>query len=374
MKNGFLIQAVNSFITGILTVTLPLLMSERNIGIVEMGLIFSLMPIIFQLTRFLFSILSEFFGRKIFFLFNGIMAVVSNLIYYAAYTPLGYVFGKVTEGIKDGSLWAVNRAYVMDHSEEKKKKLVQLRIFSSSFEALGNLLAGFLVVWLFFQNTILFTVALGVLLIPLSLRLKDLPKKRFNLIKACKSIDFRNKTSEFKKFLLLFCISGISDGFIAGYVFTMFLSGIGMNAELIGIVLGLSLLVTGLTIGFFTKIKITRLLAVGGAMYCISLLLLGFSSTIFAIAIFIFMGLASGLIVNVSEAFFSTVTSSESYASDIGLLMTSFHGGRTISLLASGFIITSYGFPTTFALSSAAYAIYTFLTYKTVEKKAFLYK
>lgn len=374
IKKGFLLQIIESFIVGVLTIVLPLLMKERNISIVEIGIIFSIQPIIFQLVRLSFSILSEFYGRKVFFVFNSIITVLSNLTYYLAYSPLSYAFGKIMEAVKDGSFWSVNRAYIMDHSEDKKKRLVHLRIFSSSFEALGNLAAGFLIVWLFYQNTLLFLVFVGALSIPISLSLKDFARSRFSFAKAFKSMDFRNRTKEFKKFLALFLISGISDGFIAGYVFTVFLSSIGMNAEFIGIVLAAKLLITGICAYFFTKTDIIRLLLIGGMMYCVSLLLLGFSNTVFAVAVLVLLGAANGLIINVSEAFLSSITSGEAYAADIGLLLTSFHIGRTASLFSSGFVIASYGFPTVFVLSSAAYAFFTFLTYKVVKRKAFLYK
>lgn len=369
-----MLQIIESFIIGVLTIVLPLAMKERNISIVEIGIIFSIQPIIFQLVRLSFSILSEFFGRKVFFVFNSIMTVLSNLIYYFAYSPLSYAFGKVAEAVKDGSFWSVNRAYIMDHSDDKKKRLVQLRIFSSSFEALGNLAAGFLIVWLFFQNTLLFIVVIGALSIPISLSLKDFSRPRFSFAKAFRSVDFRNRTKEFKKFLILFLVSGISDGFIAGYVFTVFLSNVGMNAGLIGVVLAIKLLITGMSAYFFLKMKIVKSLLIGGVIYSALLLFLGLSNAIFAAVILILLGIANGIIINVSEAFFSSVTSGESYASDIGLLMTSFHTGRTVSLFASGFLIASYGFFSTFALSSMAYAIYTFFTYKVVRKKSFLYK
>jgi len=374
MKKFFMLQIIESFIVGALTIVLPLLMEQKNISIVDIGIIFAIQPIVFQLVRLTFSILSEFYGRKVFFILNSFVTVLSNAVYYLAYSPVGYAFGKITEAIKDGTFWAVNRPYVMDHSEEKKKRLVQLRIFSSSSEAIGNLAAGFLIVWLFYQNTILFIVFVALLAIPISLSLKDLPRSKFSLAKACRSLDFRNRTIEFKKFLILFLISGLSDGFIAGYVITIFLNNMGMNVELIGIILAVKLLITGMSTYIFTKIKITRLLLIGGLLYCASILLLGFSNVIFAIAVLILLGIANGFIVNASEGFFSSVTSSESYASDIGLLMTSFHTGRTASLFASGFVIASFGFPAVFILSSLTYAIYTFFTYKVVKKKAFLYK
>ncbi|MFQ6065138.1 MAG: hypothetical protein ACE5L6_06650 [Candidatus Bathyarchaeia archaeon] len=86
-KLTVLIQFLNSFISGVLTIALPLLMKERNIDIVIIGLIFACLPLIFQLTRMLFAIISDFLGRKLFFVLNGFLSILSGSVYYLAYTP-----------------------------------------------------------------------------------------------------------------------------------------------------------------------------------------------------------------------------------------------------------------------------------------------
>lgn len=143
-KVVLLIQVFNSFISGILVVALPLIMKERNINIVAIGLIFSLMPIVFQFGRTLFAIISDFLGRKLFFILNGFLCIISSSIYYLAHTPTEFLFGKVMEGTKDGTLWAVNRAYILEKSESKLTNLVYLRIVNYIFNGIGGLLAGFL--------------------------------------------------------------------------------------------------------------------------------------------------------------------------------------------------------------------------------------
>jgi len=369
VKKIFAIQIVNSIITGILTITLPLLMKERDIDIVQMGLIFSVMPMIFQLTRLSFGVLSDFLGRKIFLVFNSVLALLSNITYYFAYSPLSYASGKIAEGVKDGSLWAVNRASVLDEESEMRWRLVQLRTFSSLFEAVGTVASGFLIAWFLFSNTILLTVAMSAVLMPISFSLSESRRSKFSFSEVLRSLDFRNRTPKFKNFLVLFFTSGISDGFIAGYVFTMFLSQNGMNTELIGAVLGARILIAGICIYFFTRIKVTGLLVAGGATYALSLSALGFSNVMFAGLLLLLSGVASGVLVNVSERFFPVIVRSGMYASDVGLLMTSFHTARTSSILASGFLIASYGFSSVFLLSSLACLVYVSMAYGFLRKE-----
>jgi hypothetical protein len=57
------------------------------------------------------------------------------------------------------------------------------------------------------------------------------------------------------------------------------------------------------------------------------------------------------------------------YASDVGLLMTSFHTARTCSILASGFLIASYGFSSVFLLSSLACLVYVSMAYGFLRKE-----
>ena len=117
VRTVLLIQVLNSFVAGVLGIALPLMMDERNIGIATIGLIFASLPIIFQLSRIFFATVSDFWGRKLFFILNGFLGAISGAIFYLAHTPLEFLFGKVMEGTKDGSLWAVNRAFLLEKGE-----------------------------------------------------------------------------------------------------------------------------------------------------------------------------------------------------------------------------------------------------------------
>jgi len=102
IQTVLLIQVLQSSSSGILGIALPIMMKDRQINVVTVGFVFAAMPIIFQLGRMFFATLSDFWGRRLFFVSNGILAVTSGLIYYVARTPLEYLFGKVVEGTKEG--------------------------------------------------------------------------------------------------------------------------------------------------------------------------------------------------------------------------------------------------------------------------------
>ena len=186
-----------------MTITLPLLMKARNIDVPTIGLVFASLPLIFQITRMVFATVSDFSGRKVFFVFNGVLNVLSGLVYYLALTPLQFLLGKVSEGIKSASLWAVNRAFLLEESAGKQESLFHLRTTAYVSTAVGSLSAGFLIVWLSYTNTLLLCVLVGSSVIPISLVLLNRTKEEFSTRRALHYLDLRKKERIFQIFFLL---------------------------------------------------------------------------------------------------------------------------------------------------------------------------
>ena len=367
------IQFLNSFISGILVIALPLLMKDRNIDVVTIGLIFACLPMIFQLTRMLFAVVSDFLGRKLFFVLNGFLNILSSSVYYLAYTPLQFLLGKVTEGTKSASLWAVNRAFLLEESGRKRKTLVHLRTTAYVSSAVGSLLAGILIVWFSYANTLLLCILVGTAVVPTSLLLAERKKKRsFSLTKALRYLDLRNKERAFTTFLLLFFAMGLSFGFRGGYVFPLFLEENKFDVEAIGVFLGVQTLLAGLSLYLFSKkIKLKKLILLSGFLYSLFLLLLGFSSHLSAAFLIIVFGLADGLVGGGSEGILVKITGEESYGIDIGLLMMGLHAGTTISLAISGFLIALWGFAAPFLSSALIFPIFYISAYFLLRQQSF---
>ena len=353
------IQVLNSFVSGVLGVALPLMMKERNVDIVTIGLIFASLPMIFQLGRMFFATVSDFWGRKFFFVLNGFLGVVSSSIYYLVQTALGFLFGKVVEGTKDGSLWAVNRALLLEKSERKWRILVHLRTTVYVSYAVGSLLAGFFVVWLFYEGTLMLCALVGAFVVPAALLLVGGRKKRFSVGKALRLLDFRKKKKVFKMFLFLFFVMGLSFGFRSGFVFPLFLSANGFDAEVIGVLLGLQVLLAGLFSYLFAKrCEMGKLILVSGVLYTVILALLGFSSSVFAGVLAVVYGIVEGLLSVGQEGILSRITSEGSYGTDIGLVMMGLHSGSTLSLALSGFFIEMWGFIAPFLMSALIFVFF----------------
>ena len=359
-KVTVLIQFLNSFISGILTIALPLLMKKRNIDIVTIGLIFACLPMIFQLTRMLFAVVSDFLGRKLFFVLNGFLNIFSSSVYYLAYTPLHFLLGKVTEGTKSASLWAVNRAFLLEESGRRTKALLHLRTSAYVSMAVGSLLAGILIIWFSFTNTLLLCVAVGAIVVPTSLLLTERKKRSgFSKKGALHFLDLRKKEKMFRIFFVLFFVMGLSFGFKGGYVFPLFLEENRFDAEAIGFLIGGQTLLAGLSLYLFSrKAKLERLILLSGFLYSLFLLSLVFSSHLSAAFLVVMFGFAEGLVGGGSEGILAKITGEKSYGTDIGLLMMGLHGGTTISLAMSGFLIALRGFAVPFLSSALVFPIF----------------
>lgn len=359
VRNVLFIQVLNSFVAGVLGVAVPLMMEARNVDVVVIGLVFAAMPLIMQLGRMVFATASDFWGRKMFFVSNGVLGVVSGLIYYVAHSPLEFLFGKVVEGTKEGSLWAVNRAFLLEKNGRHWRILVYLRTVAYVAYAVGSLVAGFLIVWLFFEGALLVCALFSVLVMSLAFLLVGEKKERFSAAKARRFLDFRKKSRVFKVFLVLFFVFGVSFGLVGGFVFPLFLDNVGFDVEGIGLIVGMEVLVAGLFSYLFSKTSRMRvLILLSGVLFTVTLLLLGFTSWIFAAMLVVLFGSVQGMSSIGQEGILSKICDVECYGTDIGLLMMGLHLGEALSLAMSGFLISVWGFVAPFVLAASTHVFF----------------
>jgi MFS family permease len=333
-------------------------MIDRKISIVTMGLIFGVLPITYQILRILFATISDHFGRRKFLLLNGITTAASSIVYYFAYTPVQFLAGKLTQVVEDSSIWAINRPLVMDHSKDKKYGLILLRVYDEIFSAVGILISGFLISYLLFSNTLLFVFVIGLLIIPLSFVVKEENNTEGSFKKAFSFLNFLNRTSTFKKFMIFYFIMGLSDGFSTAYIFPLFLSQKLFSPDLIGFILGIQTVITGVFIFLFRKISLKKAMILG-LSYPILLFILPIFSDVPLALLVLIIGIPGGLIIGASEGVVGLVSKKKSYGSDSGILFLGYNLARTINLSLSGLLISLYGFFTLFSLSSILFVVCT---------------
>jgi MFS family permease len=368
IKNALIIQALNSFVWGVMYVLLPILMLERKISIESMGLIFAVLPLVFQANRMIFSVISDYAGRKKFYWLNGITNIISLLAYCLANNPITFLIGKISEAIKEASLWSVNRAYFLDHSQKAEKSLVKMRGVGYIFYAVGILGAGFIITNLFYNKTLFLLTILSLLIFHNVSKLIDKDKREISILKIIDAFKINNKSKKFKIFFWLFFIQGLYYGLISGYIFPLFLKEIGTGIEQIGLILGMQALLSGIAIYFLRSWgKGKYKLLVGGILNALSFVFIAFSPQIFLPAIIILSGISSGLSEAGGETIFVETANRESLAGDIGLLMIGVNVGISITQAVSGFIISSFGFVYLFIAAAFLGLIFSVLAFQNME-------
>jgi MFS family permease len=370
IKKALVIQSVNAFVAGVIFIILPLFMVEKSIPVETIGLIFAVMPIFMQAFRLVFGILSDYVGRKIFYWLDGIFNIAAPIFYLLSNNPLVFLAGKMSEGIRDASLWSVNRAYFIDHSADKEAALIKLRGVDSALGALGMLLAGFMVVLLLFDRTWLLLILISLIVFPEVKLMHDVVKfrEKLDLHQVVKALDFRKKKKKFKNFIIIFTLLGLSWGFVTGYILPVFLQSKGVPIEDIGLLLGARALCNAAILYLFQKLGSGKVkVLAGGLLFSFVLAILAiFSSSGMAniFALVILMGAVGGIADAGYETIFVSIADHNFIGRDIGILMIGLQVGQSLTQAASGFVIAYLGFPAMFFMAAMLYATYTLAAYK----------
>jgi len=95
MRRVNAITFLNYFVSGAITLLIPLLLLARNVNIADIGLVLSVMPIVFLFARLLFAAIADYVGwSHVFLLINWPATLASAAIYYFASSLPVFVAGK----------------------------------------------------------------------------------------------------------------------------------------------------------------------------------------------------------------------------------------------------------------------------------------
>jgi len=355
------IQSIYMVQGGALSTILPILMREEGLSIQQIGIVYSLQPFLFQITRLFLGALSDFVGRKPFYFLNGVGSALSLLTYYLARTPIGFAVGRLLGAVQAACIWAVNRAYFLEQRRGSAKSLFNMRAVTAIFAAIGNVLAGFLVAKILYRPSLLVLLPLSAAMMILSLILPETVKRRSPEIKdVFRAIDLRGKGSIFLAFVALLCVPGFSVGIVRSYVVPLFLKSMNLPIERIGMLLSLQSLASGITLYLLSlMINYKNFLLLSGIYSFVGVLVFGFAKDCSVLPLILVLGSATGAIIAAYEMVTARIAGKRSYGADIGLLMLGFHGGNTLSQAVSGFLISSVGYPSLFLLSGIGALIFS---------------
>jgi len=366
MKKILAVTFLNFFISGGLTLSIPLLLLERNVNLVEIGLVISILPIVFLIVRLLMATVADLKGwNRFYLLLNGPSSLLSTFIYFIANSTPMFLAGKIAEAGKESSYWAVNRTAIFSLSPEREEKEATKNtavIFLSS--AIGSAVAGLGISYFGFSFTLgVFVVAASIIVVPATLLWKTGQNFKPKNPQARKLINPRNYGRKFWFVSITLLFFSLAYYPLLNLLLPVFMAQqLGYDYLTIGIAYMLFNVIAAIiifgTLRFSPGTK--RGILQSGIALCASALLA--YSNLYFLGLFLALAVAEGLGMGFFESIIAKATKNRPAISvDIGLLHVPMRFAEFISLLYAGIITESVGYVPMFVFSGIFFTIFSAL-------------
>ncbi|MCW3997204.1 MAG: MFS transporter [Candidatus Bathyarchaeota archaeon] len=374
MKRILTITFLNFFISGGLTLIIPLLLLERNVDLVEIGLVLSILPLVFLLVRLVIALIADSRGwNRLHLLFNWPGSVISVLIYLVANSTPFFLFGKIFEAIKESSFWALNRTAIFSLSPNREVKEATRNtavIFLST--AMGSAIAGLTLSYFGFTITLgVFAIFALLIAVPAALCWKnDNQNLKITPSGFGKIVNFRNYGKTFWLISITLLLFSLAFYPLLNLLIPVFMAQqLGYSYVTIGIAFMLFNLVASAAIfgTLKTPLGIKRViiqLAIGLS----ASFLLAFANYYFLV-LFFMLAISEGLGMGFFEAIIAKATKGKpSVSIDIGMLHIPMRFAEFASLLYAGFIAKRLGYAPLFVSSGVFFLLFSLLALHFVRK------
>ena len=374
MKRILTITFLNFFISGGLTLAIPLLLLDRNVDLVEIGAVISVLPIVFMVVRLLMAAIADFKGwNRFYILFNWPWSILSTFVYFIATSTPMFLMGKVLEALKESSYWAVARTAIFSLSPKREEKEstrnISVLLLSS---AVGSAVAGFGIASFGFSFTFsILIIAAGFIAIPAALLWK-IPKQK----NESNNFRFREIINPRKKGKLFWLVSITSTFFsLSFFPLTHLLLPVFMVQQI-----GYDYLAVGIAYMLYNIAASTVILGTLRFPLGMSRVILqscvGFFATFllplssyYFYAPFLALAIAQGLGWGFYESIIAKATKDKPNVSvDIGLLIVPLRFAEFGSVLYAGVIAQNLGYAPVFASSGIFFIVFSILALYILKK------
>ena len=367
MKRILTITFLNFFISGGLRLAIPLLLLDRNVDLVEIGVVISVLPIVFMVVRLLMAVIADLRGwNRFYILLNWPWSVLSTFVYFIASSTPMFLLGKFFEALKESSYWAVSRTAIFSLSPNREEKEATRNIAVSMLStAVGSVAAGFGIAFFGFSFTLTILIITAALIAIPAAMLWKIPKQNLRQ----KNSRFREIINPRKRGKMFWFASVISVFFSLAFfpllnlLLPVFMAqNIGYDYTTIGIAYMLynfiaSFVVLG-TLRFSLGIK--RVILQSSIALVATFMLA--TSNYYFFAPFLALAVAQGLGWFFYESIIAKVTKNEPNVSvDIGLLIIPLRFAEFGSVLYAGIIAQSFGYWPLFVSSGLFFTFFSIL-------------
>lgn len=368
MKRILAITFLNNFVSGGLTLTIPLLLLERNVDLAEIGIVISVLPLVFLVIRLFLAALADLVGwARFYLLVNWPGTLFSTLIYFIASSTPAFLLGKIIEAVKESSYWAVNRTAIFSLSpkQEEKEATRNMAVLWLS-TAVGSAVAGLGIAYMGFSFTLsILILASAIIGIPAALlwqtqRQSSRPKI-LNVISLLDPRD-RERTFWFVSFTMLFY--SLAQYPLVTLLLPVFMSQqLGYGYTAIGLAYMLYYAIASSVIfGTLKRSLGVRRVAIQSLIALFVSFFLASSGSYFP-ALFLTLAFAHGLGLGFYESIIAKVTKNRrTVSADIGLLHIPMRFAEFSSVLFAGFVAQSLGYMPIFVSSGIFFTIFSCLS------------
>jgi len=374
MKRVNAITFLNNFVAGALTLLIPLLLLAQNVNLAEIGLVVSVLPLVFLVARLLFAAVADRVGwSHIFFLVNWPTTLVATAIYYVANSLPAFLAGKITEGLRDASYWAVNRAAIFDLSPGRaEKEATRNNAVIWLATAVGSAGAGLGIAYAGFSSTLLVLIVASTAVgIPAGMLWKTrkpvLCKNREK--KLGMALDPRGKSKAFWWASVALMFNSIATYPLLTLLLPVFMQvQLGYSYLLIGVLFMLYNVVASATT-FLTlrmSLSLKRVIVQSAIAFLASVFLT--SSGLFFPALLFALAFARGFGVAFFEHLVAKVAKdSQNVCVDIGWLHVPMRLAEFATVMTAGFAALAVGYAPVFAATGVFFIVFSLMSFRQLQ-------
>lgn len=375
MKRILAITFLNYFISGGLTLAIPLLLLDRNVDLIEIGVVISVLPIVFMVVRLLMAIVADSKGwNRFYLLMNWPWTILSTFVYFIATSIPLFLLGKFLEALKESSYWAVSRTAIFSLAPKREEKTATRNIAVLMLStAVGSAVAGFGIATFGFSFTFsILILAAGFIAIPAALLWK-IPKQNLK----SSTPRFREIVNPRRKGRVFWLVSITSVFFslaffpLSNLLIPVFMvQQIGYDYLIIGIAYMLyNLIVSIVIIGTLRFSLGIRRVILQSFIALFATFLLA-SSNYYFFGLFLALAVAEGLGWAFYESIIAKATKDKPNVSvDIGLLIVPLRFAEFASVLYAGLIAQNIGYAPVFASSGVFFLIFSLLAFYLLKRQ-----
>ncbi len=376
MKRVSALTFLNYFVSGALTLLIPLLLLARNVDLAGIALILSALPIVFLFARLFFAAVADRIGwSHIFILVNWPATVFSSFLYFVAISLPVFLGGKIVEALRESSYWAVNRTAVFTLSPNREaQEATRINGVIWLATAIGSAAAGMGMFYVGFSVTLaLLIVASALIGVPAALlwkTAKKRPKPEKQSLSAI--LDPRGKG---KKFWLV-SVALMFYGFAVYPIITLLLpvfmeKNLGYNYMEIGLLFMLYNAIAAAVTWATVKTSLDLKHALAQSVICLAATIPLAISGLFFPALLCALAFVRGYSVAFFEHLVASVAkTSKNVSVDIGWLHVPMRLSEFSSVLAAGFAVQALGYGPVFVATGICFITFSTMAFNLLKKQS----